>query len=235
METPTVNPPSIPPAGNPAATSVTPDERTASILARHQRGEKLTPSEGGVLGQFKKKLKAALGGAPVPSDPPARPVSPSPVVPVSPSPGSLPSVPPSPGLVRGTVKSLVESANEIAKRKLMRTAQSARANQQTLDALRGKEVIGEDRRTLIVNTSPEAFEAMGITDGKAVALAAFWGTLGLCGLDFWQALDELKELTRRNEAAVRKLDAAAAVTNRGAASPGATRLPVTDGAAETPA
>lgn len=204
METPTGNPGSVQAVGDAAARAVTPDDRTAAILAKHQRKEKLTPSEGGILGQFKKKLKSALGGAPSPVAAPVRPVGSPATVPVQASAGSLPAVPPSPDLVRGTVRSLIESCNEIGKRKLVRAAQAARATPETIDSFRGKVVFGENRATLIANTSPEAFEAMGITDGKALALSVFWGNIGLGALDLWQALDELKALTERNEAANKK-------------------------------
>lgn len=222
METPTGNPGSVQAVAEAASRAVTPDERTAAILAKHQRREKLTPSEGGILGQFKKKLKGALGGAPAPVAPSVSPVASPAVVPVQASAGSLPVVPPSPDLVRGTVKSVLDSCNEIGKRAIVRAAQAARANPETLDAFRGKMVFGENRSTLIVNTAPDAFRAMGIGDGEAFALSIFWGNIGLGALDFWQAIDELKALTERNEAANKKRDAAnaQAVTQPGTPTPG---------------
>lgn len=49
---------------------------------------------------------------------------------------------------------------------------------------------------MITSTAPQAFEAMGITNGKAFALSVFWGNIGLGGLDLWLAIDELNNMAK---------------------------------------
>lgn len=201
------DPSATPPAGDSAgaatsatAAAVTPDAQTAAILAKHQAGGKLTPSEGGLLGAFKKKLKAVTGGAASATPQTARPVVASPAA-TAQAPGPvLAAVPPDPDLVKRTTASVLDSINQIGSRKIVTAAKAVKADNETLARVAGAKVYGEDRKTLIVNTSPEAFAAMGIENGKVFALSVFFGNLALGALDFWQAVDELKDIERRNQA-----------------------------------
>lgn len=50
---------------------------------------------------------------------------------------------------------------------------------------------------MITGTAPQAFAAMGITDGNAFALSVFWGNIGLGACDLWLAIDELNGMTKQ--------------------------------------
>ena len=180
-----------------AAAAVVGDPVTAEILRKHQAGQKLTPREGGLLGVLKKKLKGAGARPANPFAPAPAPGSAAPAA-TPPAPGEgVPPTPPDPDLVRRTTASIIDSINEIGARKLVSAAKAVKANPETVGRMARAQVYGENRRTLIVNTSPEAAAAMGITDGKYFALAVFWGNVGLGALDFWQAIDELKQIEDR--------------------------------------
>ena len=201
MESPTQTPLRPVPAGNPADYSFEPDPAMQAILAKKASGAKLTSSEGGLLGQFKKKLKSAFGsdaaGTPSPAAASSAPVGASPVSPTHAPTACFPAVPPDSELVRRVTGSLLEGVNKIGSRKLTSAARVRGADGETLLRFERAKVFDEDRKTLIMQTAPEAFEAMGVTNGKAFALSVFWGNIGLGACDFWLAIDELNRMEKK--------------------------------------
>lgn len=200
MVTPTTTPQGPAPAGSPAAYTFEPDAEMAAIIAKREAGAKLTPSEGGKLGQWLKKAGKTVGAAaagiknaiaPATDSVPTPPVSPTP-----PPDSGLPSVPPDADLVRGVVRSLLESANDLSARKLSAAARARGADGETLRRMQGAKVFGEARTAMITGTAPQAFAAMGITDGNAFALSVFWGNIALGGCDLWLAIDELNNMAK---------------------------------------
>ena len=200
MVTPEKNPQGVSPAGNPADYSFEPDAAMQAIISKRESGAKLTPSEGGKLGQWFKRVKNQFGGPAAGTKDAGSPAS-APVVasatPATDAPlDGLPPVPPDADLVRRVTQSLLEGVNNIGHRKLSAAARARGANGETLRRCESAKVFGEDRKTLIVQTAPEAFEAMGITNGKAFALSVFWGNIGLGACDFWLAIDELNNMAK---------------------------------------
>lgn len=201
METTTTTP--VNPLAPRVATNYTlePDATMRAILEKKASGAKLTPSEGGLMGAFKKKLKATFGGVAAGTESPGVASSAavaSPANNAADAPGDgFPAVPPDSDLVRRTVESLLEGFNGIGNRKLLAAARARGSDDETLRRYQSAKVFGDNRKSLIVSTSPQAFEAMGITNGKAFALSVFWGNIGLGACDFWMAIDELNNMAKR--------------------------------------
>jgi pyruvate/2-oxoglutarate dehydrogenase complex dihydrolipoamide acyltransferase (E2) component len=159
-----------------------------------------------MLGALAKKARRLLPGAGSPHHGSAQP-GPSAghapgmaaLSPAETSGDSLPVPPPDADLVQRTTDALLKGLNEIGRRKLVKTAAKIGADDKMLDRYRTANVISDDRRHLMVTTAPTAVEAMGITNGKHFALGVFFGNLGLCGVDFWLAVDELNAIADRIE------------------------------------
>lgn len=183
-----------------AAQAVSPDPLTASLLAKHSAGEKLSPREYGKLGAFAKKAKAFFSGGPGPNPEQAKPPFGSGQPPgLAPLPqsqaeaGSLPTPPPDPGIVRRTTGTILNRCEAIARRKVLNAAKEAGANDQTLGRFDAAVRIPKDDRELMTDLSPEVAASLGL-DPSAYPLAVFCGAFGLWLTDIWLIVDDLKKM-----------------------------------------
>ena len=181
-----------------AAAAVCSDPAIAELLRRKSAGEKLTASEHGRIGNWKQRARlAALSGpAPLPPGPGRSESAPAP----SAVPGLAPVADPaallSPGdadLVRGTVAAVLGKLNAIGQRHLLAAAKAAGADAETLRRFSTAEVVGEDDRKVLSETAPLVAAGAGM-DPRKIPVYAFLGTLASCGVNFYQAIAELKEL-----------------------------------------
>lgn len=169
---------------------------------KHASGAKLTSSEGGKLGAFKRKLKSALGvGAPERVEP--NPFSPAavriPVAGVAPgqaSPVGLPPVPIDPGIASRTALALLGRCDSVTTRWITREARSAGIDGNTLADFAGKASLSGDDRRLIADLSPDICAELGIDPRKFPIFVAA-GILGAHATSLALAVMELRELKEK--------------------------------------
>jgi len=201
------------------------DPIVADLLARKSRGEKLQPAEYGKLGQWTAKQNRAAGPAISKTALPSAPGTAPKTFPTGEQVASLDvqseiegaGVPLSPGdsrFVSTTVNALCTKCNAIGQRKLakaLRTVSDAatKANVPlpSLDKFSTAEVFTSDDRAILVETAPQVCEAFGVNP-KNVPVGAFFGTLTLAGMNFYQAVGELNEISEKILEAVKKLETA---------------------------
>lgn len=212
-----------------AATAISPDPVTADILRRHAAGQKLTPSEGGKLGAFKRKLKSALGvGSPERPEP--NPFSPSAVrIPVASvasvetSIGGLPPVPVDAGFARRTAIVTLNKLDGVASAWLTREARAANITGNALADLTSKASLANDDKQLIGDLAPDICAELGIDPRKSPLLVA-GAVLAAHGASLLMAVMEIREMKEKDAKREREREdraRAAAVTDRAAATTGA--------------
>ena len=178
-----------------AAAAVCADPVIADLLRRKSAGEKLTASEHGKIGNWKQRQKLPIGTGPAVAPAPA-PLAggASAGAPVAAAPADVAPLPPGDAdLVRGTVAAVLVKINAVGQRHLLAAAKAAGADAAALDRFSRAEVVGEEDRRVLSETAPLVAASAGL-DPRKVPLYAFLGTLGACGLNFYQAIAELKEL-----------------------------------------
>lgn len=198
-------PPAAAEVSSAAAAAVCADPAIAELLRRKAAGEKLTASEHGRIGNWKQRqrLNTLTGGMPL-AAPAAAPVAPAaPGAPVGLAPVADAAAPLSDrdaALVRGTVAAVLAKLNAVGQRHLLAAAKAAGADAATLDRFSRAEVVGDEDRKVLSETAPLVAEGAGL-DPRKVPVYAFFGTLTACGLNFYQAIAELKELQAQKPAA----------------------------------
>ncbi len=211
-----------------AARSVTPDAVTADILRRHAAGQKLTPSEGGKLGAFKRKLKSALGvGSPERPEP--NPFSASavriPVAHVAPpeaSHGGLPLVPVDAGFARRTAIVTLNKLDGVAAAWITREARAANITGNDLSNLTSKASLANDDKQLIGDLAPDICAELGIDPRKSPLIVA-GAVLAAHGASLFMAVMEIREMKEKDAKREREREdraRAAVVTARAAETPG---------------
>lgn len=210
METPTSIPPvpgSQPDSGEPsraAAATITPDPVTAEILRKHEAGAKLTPSEGGKLGAFKRKLKSVVGlGAaePVRQNPFAASGGGAPVGGVASaqaSAGGLAPVPVDGGVARRCASAIINRLSSTEKRFLTRKARAVGVDGNALADLTAKAGFDSDDTALISDLAPDVCAELGI-DPRRSALFTVGTVLSIHGLSLLATVMELNEMAERNQ------------------------------------
>lgn len=176
-----------------AATAVTPDAETAAILAKHQRGEKLTPREGGKLGWLKKQLKAVATRAENPfAEKSTAAVSPATVSDQTPAAG-FPAVAPDPGFVQRTTLAVLNRTDAVTVRWIEREARAAGASGDLLDKFRASASLSLDDKKIISDISPDLLAAFGV-DPKNYPLTVALSIVGLHATSLLMAVNELKAM-----------------------------------------
>ncbi len=231
--TPGPGSPANPPPPQPAAAIAgTPDPVTAEILRKHESGAKLTSSEGGKLGAFKRKLKSALGVGPA-ERPEPNPFSPAavriPVAGVAPgqaSPGGLPPVPVDPGIASRTALSLLNRCDAVTTRWITREARRAGVEGNTLADFSGKASLSGDDKRLMADLAPDICAELGI-DPRKFPLFVAAGILGAHATSLALAVMELREMKEKEAKRERERnDRAKAVTVPATPQPGASLQPI---------
>lgn len=216
-----------PPGSNPspeaaAAAAVTPDAVTAEILRKHTGGEKLTPREGGILGAFRRKLKAATGGPANPFGAAPSPAASPVAVPAAASADSLPPVPVDSSLARRTAGSILRRCDAATVRYLEGQARAAQLGAEKVADVAGKARLPMDDQALICDLAPDICAELGIDPRKSpllvagAVLTAHVFTLGMLVME----LRELREATQPKPAPKPP------VTDRGTPAPGPSPEPV---------
>jgi len=191
------------PFGEAAAQAVAPDAVTATLLAKHTAGDKLTASEYGKLGAFAAKAKAKIFG-PGKSSQPAGHTQPGPggavaVGALSPGQASgdgLPAVPPDPRVVQRTTEAIIKACDSLARRKIATEARKAGADDRTANRFDSAAGVPAAAKDMMVETSPDVVAALGL-DPSTYPIATFIGGLGLWATNLWLCVDELKALQRK--------------------------------------
>ena len=185
-----------------ASAAVAPDAVTAALLAKHSAGEKLTPTEYGKLGAFKKWLKnfgRKEGPGPGPAQPgpaPGHAPGVAPVAPAQASDGGLPPVPIDAGLVQRTTGAILTRLESIARRYVGNAAREAGATGEILARCDRAAALPKDDRALMVDLSPEVFTSLGI-DPRHYPVAVFFGVLGLWSTDLWLVVQDLRAMKEK--------------------------------------
>ena len=205
-----------------AAAAVSPDPVTADILRRHAAGQKLTPSEGGKLGAFKRKLKSALGvGAPERVEP--NPFSASAVrIPVASvasaetSLGGLPPVPVDAGFARRTALVTLNKFDAVTSAWITREARSANITGNTLADLTSKASLAGDDKNLIADLAPDICAELGVDPRKSPLIVA-GAVLAAHGASLLMAVMEIREMKEKDAKRERERST---VTDRTTPQPG---------------
>lgn len=108
-------------------------------------------------------------------------------------------------LVRGTVKAMLGKVNAAGQRHLLAAAKVAGADAACLARFSTAEVVSAEDAAVLAETAPLVASGIGV-DPKNVPMAAFFGTLAACGLNFYQAITELKELQANAERGARNAE-----------------------------
>ncbi len=187
-----------------AAAAVCDDPAIAELLRRKAGGEKLTSQEHGRIGAWKSRQIAATARSGVPAAPlalresgngagaPAGTPEADPAL--AEAEADLVVLPPADAdLVRGTVKAVLGKVNAIGQRHLLAAARAAGADAASLDRFSRAEVVSADDQAVLSDTAPLVAASLGVNP-RHVPVAAFFGTLAACGLNFYQAIAELKEI-----------------------------------------
>ena len=200
-----------------AAASVTPDDLTAKILAKHAAGQPLTPQESGKLGWWRSQLNrltrkpGAPGAAPGQAQPGAaggNAVSLAAMVSGEAPADRLAPVPCDPRLVQRTTAALLKSGDNIARRYVAREARKAGADDKALGRFDSAAALPAATQELMVETSPDVLAAMGM-DPRNYPMVVFFGALGLWGTNLWLCVDDLKRMQEEKKKAETATAAAA--------------------------
>lgn len=193
--TPTPSQPSPGQIAAAAAAAVCNDPVVADLLRRKAGGEKLSPQENGKLGAWKSRQGRAPASAAIPEQAPpsAGGVAPASGAPPEAEVGAVVYSPADADLVRGTVKAMLGKINAVGQRHLLAAAKAAGADAASLARFSSAEVVSAEDAQVLSETALLVASGIGV-DPKNVPMAAFFGTLAACGLNFYQAIAELKEL-----------------------------------------
>lgn len=183
-----------------AANAVAPDALTAAILAKHSAGEKLSPSEWGTFGAWKKKLSSVFGGK---GDAAGGLVKPGPAAGHAPgvatvaagqaSADGVDAVPIDAGLVRRTTDTILTRFESIARKAVTNAAREANAPSEQIDRFDRAVSLPKDHRALMVDLAPDVAASMGLNP-RHYPLGIFLGTFGLWATDIWLVVQEVKAL-----------------------------------------
>ncbi len=180
-------------------------------------GEKLTPSEGGKLGAWKRKLKSAVGlGAPERPEP--NPFSPSavriPVAAVAPpeaSAGGLPAVPVDSGFARRTAIVTLNKIDGVTTRWITREARAAGIEGNALADLTSKASLANDDKQLIGDLAPDICAELGVDPRKSPLIVA-GAVLAAHSASLLMAVMEIRDLKEKE--AKRERERAAATDRK---------------------
>lgn len=192
-------------AAQAAATAVSPDPQTASLLERHSAGQKLTPQEYGKLGAFASKIGSLFrnktgkaGVAPGQAQPGLAAGNASDLAALSPGasqPDSLGNPPVNTDLVKRTTAAVLKSADGIAKRYIGREARKAGADDRSASRFESAASLPTASQELIVDCSPDLLQSLGV-DPKNYPLTVCIGSLGLWATNIWLCVDELRAMQK---------------------------------------
>ncbi len=164
-----------------------PDATVAALLSKHGAGEKLSQAEYGKLGAWKAKLKTLF------SDKAEEPAGPSSHLAQtqddSPRPPSV-----DPVLVRRTTQAILATCDSIARSWIVAEARKAGADDATCLTFDKAAALQPGPRDLMIQTSPEVLEALGL-DASNYPIAAFVTGAGIWGGSILVAVNRLRELT----------------------------------------
>lgn len=177
-----------------AATAVSPDPLTASLLAKHSAGERLTPSEYGKLGAFASRVKSIFtgkSGTPAPGAASAVGAA----VPAETQANGFADPPPDADLVKRTTGAVLHSANGIAQRFIAREARKAGADDKTTNRFISAASLPAPTQELLIDTSPDLLATLGVNP-RHYPLVVAVGALGLWGTNIWLCVDELRSMRK---------------------------------------
>lgn len=179
--------------------AITPDPVTAEIIRKHTAGQKLTPSEGGKLGAFRRKLKSVvgLGAAESAGQNPfaatAGGASLGGVAAVEATAGGLPAVPVDDGIARRAVVATLTKISIVEKRWLTREARAVGLGGNALADLVGAAGFTADDTQLIGDLAPDICAELGLDPRQSPLLVA-GAILAAHGCSLLMAVTQLREL-----------------------------------------
>jgi hypothetical protein len=191
-----------------AAASVAPDQVTADLLRKHAANEKLSPREYGLLGAMAKKAKNIFAGKAErgAQQTQAGNGQPSALAAVAqaeaPNNGMAP-VPVNPRLVQNCTDLLITETNTFLETLITSRAKRAGATDKSASDIAAQISCPAPSKRIMVETSPQVAEALGIND-RHFPLFAFFGALTLWGSNAALTVVELGKLEKKLKAITEK-------------------------------